>query len=218
MRHEEHGSGANRILRVIFAIITLSLISIQLIEIVSYFIAYQGHHEHREKTLYWVSKSINVTFTCALFARSIIIQRHNLRDYKIRDGTMQSHRTNMILIFMAGLYFSTLGSIVFYKKDLILYRIFNFAYVLEFFMVAAHFIGGLEWGRLSIKSNPKQNDKLTHYQRWSINWWCCVYLIFSFINFITVTVISPWVGYHDFLELNDDLDDVTGTVYKYFVH
>ena len=121
--------------------------------------------------IYYVSKSINIALACFVWGTSVYVQRKNLKVSKVYDGTMQSHLTNVILIFMAAMYFTTLGVLAFFKKDLIFQGIFNFGYAFGLLFVAAHLLGNLKWGTICTK----------YHKTDSVNWWCCIVSLFSTI-------------------------------------
>ena len=195
--------------KTIIASIAVLCIGSQIAEIVCYHVYYIGGEGHiHAKTLYWYCKSINLLIEFVILTRSIYLQRHSFHNIHIDNGTMQSNSVNIALIFMAGIYFSSLGALVFYKGRLFTDCVFDFAYATGLLFVAAHFLGSLRWGKISASSK--------NYHWFSANWWCCIYLVVAFFSFMIITVVTPWFGYDDFLKLSDDFENITGWLIDLF--
>ena len=137
---------------------------------------------------YYIPKTMNITLSCIIWATSVYVQRKNLQISKVYDGTMQSHLTNVILLFMAGMYFATMTTMGFYDEDLAFRCSFNFFYAVGLLFVAAHLLGNLKWGTITTK----------HYDMDSANWWCCIvctYVSFAVDELSYVCVCATIVYY-----------------------
>eukprot|EP01084_Bolivina_argentea_P181274 313089_1 len=104
-------------------------------------------------------------------------QRSKLHEsaHTITNDTLQSVKINAILLFVAVLYYSCLGTLGFINSHFgNPQAIENYFNVFALFMIGIHFIGNFEWGQIS-------NCKY-------INKWCCIYLIIEFFSLITIHV------------------------------
>lgn len=113
-------------------------------------------------------------------------------------------------MFGASAYYSVLGTLGllgdFEEGNNIRQALVNFAAVIGIFMIAAHFIGSLTWGLISPQGN---------YDRFSINWWCCIYLISVFAMMMELFVVQPLLARSWFVEISEDVEERTGKLYNY---
>eukprot|EP01084_Bolivina_argentea_P048728 89737_1 len=201
--HDQPSS--NKLKQILITIFFITAICVQITWTTCYHIYDHNHKYKTAQYIYFACSGINITISSGVMLLSIYLQHHTLHKYKPHSDLSQSFRVNLILLFFAALYFSTIGALGFVKPDLLSLSLYHFAMDFGLLLVGAHFIGNLKWGWVSNSGN---------YSMYSPNWWCCVYLIFRFFGLLEFAVVSPWVGYHDFLKTNNDMEQVTGQ----FVH